>query len=1217
MLEGKKRRSKSGDNFTETAPDATRKSAISVTEVSSSISISDSITEATTVVHKSSSDGTIVGKRSISFGTPRNKPAKARTPSSGARSGKGSSQVSVLTVSISDSEDVDPRGPPQSRRARALLTPRSRPESPPWTSTQPTQHVTRSCSRHLAMQRAAQMRGYSRSPSPKPGYAVASGRMYSASPTRVRSPMRVPSPRRTVFQVLDESAYYAEPVVRDRARLMRREDQRFQMAADDPKPQRDGKWHEPKLRVSYAARVPSRGSHSDSSVSYSVSSKTALDYERGDSPPGYYRTASQLDRYREPSRARSYSSTPQLCYEDSPSRTYRDHSPTRGYVEGLRNASGVPTDDRDVSLSRISGYSSPKAGCQGSTGKMLVSVSSSRLVRSASLPRDSPSTSAPRVSRRGSQSRLAREASAFRGARSTSPRQSRSMSPRKPDTSLARIKVRAASSLHLGYETSSSRTESSRRLTRRASPDWLERNGLLPKGPLSPPPPKPPVPPPMPPPKGFSMGPLGFESTSTSASAIRITMSPPPMPPVPPMLPPPTPTEIAALQAVTITMKDLGREQSSSEHELCAAELQRQILEKQQLQLEQLLQLQQTQDFHPLEDVDEQQLQQQLKELQKVLQQQEGAPVLQVQFQSPADPSGKPSTPLAQSVLQVQFQSPSQPLPQVFQAQIPTRAESPGVIQVQLQSPIAPSEPQQTESFSQITSRVAHPEQPGVLQVQLQSPLDFQAQPVSTQETTQPGEVSILQAQLQSAVDFSAPAGPSQVDQLSVLQSPLEPKSTASDHAGLFQMQLQGLMDFSQQPLAQQQSDQLGAMQAQLQSQLGFPMQASSQAQQPGQPGVIQMQFGSPSTASTGFIGQQTAQESLLDQTFLQSSTPQMDFSGQLMPEVHVAGSSIPQIGLSYQTMSQMEQSMHQTGQLDQLGPSMQDQSFLQMQMQSPLMTSADFSSQPLLQSPFPCQEMSQEQGLGQNMLLEQQKRQFSLQMNHGTSSMSNFMQESVQAMQASGHGIPAMQGMQDWAREQIPGEPMPYMQEWGSAMHMPGQHFQMSERMPGTAMRDARRQAMNQNSLFNQTPPQELPFSRGMSRKVAPSSSVQIMNEMMQEDLLASRSSPQMQIAERRMEVQPSAESPFRDPFQQRSQPHTVVMFQSHRSHQNSSCRNHRSHRNPRSHQSLRSLRKHRSSNSNSSLRRSSSNSRNKFTKSSSKQRKIVSHVCSRFRYP
>ncbi|KAH7983902.1 hypothetical protein HPB52_015134 [Rhipicephalus sanguineus] len=715
MLEGKKRRSKSGDNFTEMAADTARKSAISVIEVSSSISISDSMTEATTVVQKSSSDGTIIGKRSISFGTPRNRIAKARTPSSGARSGKGSSQVSVLTVSISDSEDVDPRGPPPSRRGRNPLAPRSRPESPPWTSARSPQHVTRSCSRHLAMQRAAQMRGYSRSPSPKPGYTVASARMYSASPTRVRSPMRVPSPRRTVFQVVDES-YCAEPANRDRARLLRREDQRFQMTADDPKPQRDGKWHEPKLRVSYAARVPSRGSHSDSSLSYSMSSKTALDYERGDSSRGYYRTASQLDRYREPSGEKSYSSTPQLYYEDSPPRTYHDHSPMGGYVEGSRHASGAPIHGRDVSLSRISEYSSPNAGHQDSTGKMIVNVSSSRLVRSASLPRTSSFN--PRMPRRGTPSRLARESSALRDARSSSsPRQSRSMSPRKPDTALARIKVRAASSLHLGYETSSSRSESSRRVTGRVSPKWLERKGFFPNGPLSPPPPKPPVPPPMPPPKGFSMGPLGFESTSTSASAIRITMSPPPMPPVPPMLPPPTPTEIAALQAVTVTMKDLGRKQSSSEHELCAAELQRQIREKQQLQLEQLFQLQQPQDFSPLQDVEEQQLQQQLQELQKVLQQQEGAPVLQVQFQSPADPSGKPSTPLAQSVLQVQLQSPSQPVPQVFQAQIPTRADSPpGVIQVQLQSPIVPSEPQQIDSFSQVTSRIAHPEQPGVLQ---------------------------------------------------------------------------------------------------------------------------------------------------------------------------------------------------------------------------------------------------------------------------------------------------------------------------------------------------------------------------------------------------------------------------------------------------------------------------------------------------------------------
>ncbi|KAL3192935.1 hypothetical protein MRX96_058446 [Rhipicephalus microplus] len=514
MLEGKKRRSKSGDNFAETAADTTRKSAISVIEVSSSISLSDSMTEATTVAQKSSSDATITGKRSISFGAPRNRLPKARTPSSGARSDKVSSQVSVLTVSISDSEEADARGPPPPRRGRNSLASRSRPESPPWTPARTPQHVTRSCSRHLAMQKAAQMRGYSRSPSPKPGYTVASARMYSPSPTRVRSPMRVQSPRRTVFQVVDEG-YYAEPVVRDRARLLRREDQRFQMTADDPKPQRDGKWHEPKLRVSYAARVPSRGSHSDSSLSCSMSSKTTLDYERGDSSRGYYRTASQLDRYRDP---KSNSSTPQLYYEDSPPRTYHDQSPMGGYVEGWRPASAALIHGRDVSLSRISECSSPNAGNQESTGKMLLSVSSSRLARSASLTRESSFN--PRMPRRGTP----------RNARSSSsPRQSHSMSPRKPDTAPTRIKVRAASSLHLGYETSSSRSDSSRRVT----PNWLEHNGLFPDGPLSPPPPKPPVPPPMPPPKGFSMEPLGLESTTTSASAIRITMSPPPMPPSP------------------------------------------------------------------------------------------------------------------------------------------------------------------------------------------------------------------------------------------------------------------------------------------------------------------------------------------------------------------------------------------------------------------------------------------------------------------------------------------------------------------------------------------------------------------------------------------------------------------------------------------------------------------------------------------------------------
>lgn len=610
------------------------------------------------------------------------------------------------------------------------------------------------------------------------------------------------------------------------------------------------------------------------------------------------------------------------------------------------------------------------------------------------------------------------------------------------------------------------------------------------------------------------------------------------------MLPPPTPTEIAALQAVTINMKDLGRKQSSSEHEFGAAELQHRIREKQQVQLEQIFQLQQqTQDFTPLQAVEEQQLKQQLQELQKVLQQQEGAPVLQVQFQSPADPSGKPSTPLAQSVLQVQFQSPSQPVPQVFQAQIPTQAESPpGVIQIQLQSPIVPSEHQQADSFSKVTSPVAHMEQPGVLQVQLASPLDFQTQPVSTLQGTQADQISFLQAHLQSAIDFSALTGPSQADQFGVHNTPLEPKST-SDQAGLFQMQVQGLLDFPQQP------DQLGVMQAQLQSQLGFSMQAKAQAQ-PEPPGVIQMQFHNPSMASKGFIGEDTVQTNLLDQSFQLSTTSQMELLDERMPQIYVPGSSTPQMGSPYQIMSRIQLPMHQAGQLDDLFVLQSDgfdspkishgqqlnHSFLQMQMQNPMMPSVDFAGQPFQQPAISCEQMSQEQELAQNMLLEQQSKQISLQMHLGTSSLSNFMQGSGQAMQESMHQMPsqqpAMQDMQDWVREQIPKEPMTLLDEWRSTIHMPGQALQMSEGMVIPDMRDARLQAMDQNQLFKQILPQEVSLDTHFQ-------------EMMQTDQLTSRSSPQMQLAERRME-----EMRFCDPHQQqlsgqRSQPHTVVTFQ------------------------------------------------------------------------
>lgn len=232
-----------------------------------------------------------------------------------------------------------------------------------------------------------------------------------------------------------------------------------------------------------------------------------------------------------------------------------------------------------------------------------------------------------------------------------------------------------------------------------------------------------------------------------------------------------------------------------------------------------------------------------------------------------------------------------------------------------------------------------------------------------------------------------------------------------------------------------------------------------------------------------------------------------------------VPGSIVPQIGLPSHSMSKAQLSgLSTTGQLDQpiLHPSMQqmgypqmtmgqqpEQSFLDMQHQSPMVPSINFSSQSPQQHPFQCLPGSQEPGFP--TFLEQQQGQPPLQIQLGTPSMPNIIQG--QSMQGSRHRLQ-------------PG--------WAS-------HIQMSGQL---------------DPFFNQQPPRDLPFGPGMNQPATPS--MQALNDLMQPDLLSSRSSPL--VPGPRMQASGEFRFPqdmrFPDPFEQqmprqKSHPRTLVMFQ------------------------------------------------------------------------